>query len=54
MLKAFLIKGIDQTEHMKGSTKHRLAASILRSTASSNYIMQKMTGLDTKSSNFSI
>ena len=56
MLKAFLIIGIDQSEHMKVSSKQQMAASMLRSTASSNYIMQKktQTGLDTKASYVSI
>ena len=56
MLKAFHIKGIDQSEHMKASSKQQIAPSLLRSTTSSNYIMQKMTqtGLDTKSSYVSI
>ena len=56
MLKPFLIKGIDQSKHIKVSTKQQMAASMLRSTASSNYIMQKMTqtGLDTESSYVSI
>ena len=52
MLKSFLIEGIDQAEYMKVSTKQWMEASMLRSTASSIYIMQKMTqtGLGTKSS----
>ena len=51
-----IIKGIDQSKHMKASTKQQMAASMLRSIASSNYIMQKMTqtGLDTKTSYVSI
>ena len=43
MLKAFLIKDIDQLEYMKVSTKQQMAAAMFRSTASSNYIMQKLT-----------
>ena len=38
MMKAFLTRGIDQSEHMKVRTNQHMAALILRSTASSNYI----------------